>query len=52
VRELSEQLAAFCGRRSPEDDVSIAAIRFERLKEAIDRNRAGERPPENRIETD
>lgn len=27
VRELSEQLAAFCGRRSPEDDVSIAAVR-------------------------
>jgi sigma-B regulation protein RsbU (phosphoserine phosphatase) len=27
TRELSEQLAAFCGRRSPEDDVSIAAIR-------------------------
>jgi sigma-B regulation protein RsbU (phosphoserine phosphatase) len=27
VKELSEQLAAFCGRRPPEDDVSIAAIR-------------------------
>jgi hypothetical protein len=52
VRELSEQLAAFCGRRSPEDDVSIAAIRFEGLKEIIDRNRAEERPPEIRIKTD